>query len=85
MPVTVSLPDEILSSDSGDIPRRILEQVALDGFQPGQLTAAQVRRILGFESRLQVYEFLAAHGLPWVDYDEEELQREIDNLGELVS
>jgi predicted HTH domain antitoxin len=84
MPVTVSLPDELLSSNSEDISRRVLEQVALDGFQSGQLTIAQVRRILGLESRLQVYEFLAAHGVPWVDYDEAELEREVETLRKLV-
>jgi hypothetical protein len=84
MPLTISLPDEILSSDREDIARQILEQVALDGFKSGQLTSAQVRRILGFESRLQVYEFLAAHGVPWVDYDEAELQRELETLRKLT-
>jgi Uncharacterised protein family (UPF0175) len=84
MPVTVSLPDEILASDGGDIARRVLEQVALDGFKSGQLTTAQVRRILGFESRLQVYDFLAAHGVPWVDYEEAELERELETLRKLT-
>jgi predicted HTH domain antitoxin len=84
MPVTISLPDEILESDSEDVSRKVLEQVALDGFRSGQLTTAQVRRILGLESRLQVYQFLADHGVPWVDYDEEELQREVETLRRLV-
>ncbi len=84
MPLTISLPDELLSSDRDDIAHQILEQVALDGFKSGQLTSAQVRRILGFESRLQVYEFLAAHRVPWVDYDEEELQRELETLRKLA-
>ena len=84
MPVTVSLPDEILASDSEDVSRKVLEQVALDGFRSGQLTAAQVRRILGFDSRLQVYEFLATHGIAWVDYEEEELRREVETLGKLT-
>jgi hypothetical protein len=76
MTVTVSLPDEILLQDSDEVSRRVLEQVALDGFKSGQLTTAQVRRILGFESRLEVYDFLAAHGLPWVDYSVEDAERE---------
>ena len=84
MPLTVSLPDEILSSDREDVSRKILEQVALEGFKSGQLTAAQVRRILGFKSRLQVYEFLAAHRIAWVDYDEHELQRELETLEKLI-
>ena len=84
MPVTVHLPDEILSTDGEDVSRKVLEQIALDGFRSGQLTTAQVRRIMGFESRLQVYEFLASHGVPWVDYDEEELRRELETLRELT-
>jgi predicted HTH domain antitoxin len=72
---------EILSGDARNLPRKILEQVALDGFKSGQFTTSQVRRILGFDSRMQVHEFLAAHGVPWVDYDEEELQRECESLG----
>ncbi len=62
--------------DSDEVSRRVLEQVALDGFKSGQLTTAQVRRILGFESRLEVYDFLAAHGVPWVDYSVEDAERE---------
>ena len=76
MTVTVSLPDEILLQDSDEVSRSVLEQVALDGFKSGQLTTAQVRRILGFESRLEVYDFLAAHGVPWVDYSVEDAERE---------
>ena len=38
MAVTISLPDEILGSESADLPRRVLEQVALEGFKSGQLT-----------------------------------------------
>ena len=85
MMVTVSLPEELLSQDSNEVSQKVLEQVALDGFRSGQLTTAQVRRILGLKSRLEVYDFLAAHGVPWVDYDEAELQREVDHLKELVS
>jgi hypothetical protein len=58
-------------------------RVAYDRFGILVLTA-QVRRILGFETRFQVYEFLAAHGVPWVDYDEEELRRELETLRELT-
>jgi hypothetical protein len=84
MAITVSLPDEILTSDKDDIAHLVLEHVALEGFRSGQLTTAQVRRILGFHSRLQVHEFLAAHGVPWVDYEEEELQREVKTLSKLT-
>ena len=84
MTITVSLPDEILEGDHKDIARNILEQVALEGFTSGQLSTAQIRRILGFESRWQVHEFLAAHKVPWVDYDDDELHDELETLKKLV-
>ena len=84
MNLTVSIPDEILAGNMGDVSRKVLEQVALDGFKSGKLTIAQVRRIVGFESRFQVYEFLATHDVPWVDYDEAELEREVETLRRLV-
>jgi predicted HTH domain antitoxin len=85
MSVTISLPDEILSGDTRNLPRKILEQVALDGFKSGQLTTAQVCRILGFETRMQVHEFLAAHGVPWVDYSVEDAARERELLNRVLS
>jgi predicted HTH domain antitoxin len=85
MTITVSLPDEILSSDTHNLPRKILEQVALDGFQSGQLTVSQVRQILGFDSRMQAHEFLAAHGVPWVDYSVEDAARERELLKKVLS
>lgn len=84
MSVTVFLPDDVLTDQGGDVPRRVLEQVALEGFKSGQLTIAQVRRILGFDSRLQAHEFLASHAVPWVDYDDSELERETETLRQLV-
>jgi len=64
MIVTVSLPDEILLQDSDEVSRSVLEQVALDGFKSGQLTTAQVRRILGFESRLEPMTFRRRTAFP---------------------
>ena len=84
MSVTVVLPNDVLTDQGGDVPRRVLEQVALEGFKSGQLTIAQVRRILGFDSRLQAHEFLASHGVPWVDYDDGELELETETLSQLV-
>jgi predicted HTH domain antitoxin len=85
MTITVSLPDEILSSDTHDMARKILEKVAVDGFQSGQLTTSQVRQILGFDTRMQVHEFLAAHGVPWVDYSVEDATRERELLKKVLS
>lgn len=35
MPLTISLPDDLLANEREDIARKILEQVALDGFKSG--------------------------------------------------
>ena len=82
--VNVAIPEEVLSGQNGEAARRILEEFALEGFRSGQLTTAQVRRILGFETRMQVHEFLAAHGVPWVDYPVEEAERERELLKKVL-
>jgi len=50
MHVTVQLPDSIarqLAPLVGDIPRRILEAVAIDGYRSEQVSRGQVSEILG--------------------------------------
>jgi predicted HTH domain antitoxin len=49
MQVTVQLPDEVarqLGLDA-DIPRRIVEAVALEGYRAGRLSRGQVSQVLG--------------------------------------
>jgi hypothetical protein len=82
--VLVNVPNEVINAVTEDASRRIVEQFALEGFKSGQLTTTQVRRLLGFESRLQVYDFLAAHGVAWVDYSDEEIERERELLKRIV-
>lgn len=82
--VSVAIPGEVLSERSGEAPRRILEEFAIEGYKSGQLTTAQVRRILGFETRMEVHEFLAAHGVPWVDYPVADAERERELLREVL-
>lgn len=74
--IKIAIPDEILKDKQSDASRRILEEFALEGFRSGQLTVAQVRRILDLETRMQVHEFLATRGVPWVDYTVEDAERE---------
>ncbi|MGI8885223.1 MAG: UPF0175 family protein [Pyrinomonadaceae bacterium] len=84
MNVQVKIPDEVFNQTNADTPRRILEAFALEGYESGQLTTAQVRRILGFETRLEVYDFLAKNGVAWVDYSIENAERERNLLRKLV-
>lgn len=84
MNVSVKIPEEIFRLPSQDVARQILETFALEGFKAGKLTTYQVRRILGYETRFEVHEFLARHGVPWVDYPVEDLERERRVLRELL-
>jgi len=82
--ITVSFPEEVLTSGSENVARRVLERVVLEAFKSGQLTIAQVRCVLGFDTRMQVHEFLADHGVPWVDYSVEDAERERELLKKVL-
>lgn len=84
MSVRIEIPDKVLNTPGPEISRRVLETVALEGFKSGQLSTSQVRRILGFETRFEVHEFLAAHDVPWVNYSVEDAEREVKVLRELL-
>ena len=64
MQITVQLPEDIarhLCASHPDLSRTALEAIALEGVRSGELTTAQVRSLMGFETRLQVDAFLKAH------------------------
>ena len=48
----------------GDVSRPPLEVIALEGYRSGALTESQVRRLLGFETRVDVHAFLKQAGVP---------------------
>jgi hypothetical protein len=48
----------------GDVSRPPLEVIALEGYRSGALTESQVRRLLGFETRMDVHAFLKQAGVP---------------------
>jgi hypothetical protein len=65
MQITVNLPDEIarqLASSDKNPERVALEALALEGYRSRSLSESAVRRMLGFESRMDVHEFLKQHG-----------------------
>ncbi len=84
MNVQVKIPDEVYNQANADTPRRILEAVALEGYKSKQLTAAQIKRILGLATRLEVYNFLAKNEVAWVDYSPEDAERERSLLRKIL-
>jgi predicted HTH domain antitoxin len=81
MEVQITLPDDIAVSlqSLGDIPRRMLESLAIEGIQAGKLTVYQVQRMLGFQTRFEVDGFLKERGV-FFDYSPEELRQELETI-----
>jgi len=85
MEVGIHLPDDIaqqLQEKWGDdIPRRVLESIALDGYRVRILGESQLRRLLGFETRFAVHAFLKEHEVPLYTLDD--LQHDRETLRQL--
>jgi predicted HTH domain antitoxin len=76
MDIAIHLPDDIAQVlPWQDIPRHLLEQIAIEGYQSGHLSTEQVRRLLGFETRLEVHSFLKEHDVP-LRYTLEDLEKD---------
>ena len=77
MQITVQLPDNIarqLSPAPGDIPRRILEAVAVEGYRSEQLSRGQVSELLGLNF-WETEAFLKKHGAN-LHYSKEDLEQD---------
>jgi predicted HTH domain antitoxin len=67
MQVTIRLPEDIsaaLKEQWDDVPRRSLEAIAVEAYRTGALNEAQVRRLLGLDTRIQVHALLKEHHVP---------------------
>jgi predicted HTH domain antitoxin len=79
MEVTLHIPDEIakrLSAAGGDVSRRALEAIALEGYRDQTLTLYQVSEMLGL-SRVETEDFLGQHRVPLAAINEADLDREV--------
>jgi hypothetical protein len=78
MEIVIDLPDDIarqVQEKQGDMPRHVLESLALAWYQAGELNEEQVRRLLGYNTRLRVHAFLKEHGVP-LQYTLEDLDQD---------
>jgi Uncharacterised protein family (UPF0175) len=85
MNLTVHIPDDLasrLSAEGGDLSRRALEAFGLEEYKSGRVTQAELRRLLGFETRYQLDGFLKAHDI-WIDYTLEDAKSERECLERL--
>jgi hypothetical protein len=64
MDVIVRIPDDLagpLNAAGGDLPRRALEGLAIEEYRSKRISKAQLRHLLGFETRYELDGFLKAH------------------------
>jgi hypothetical protein len=84
MQITLELPEDIaqgLGSRWKDLPRAALESLALEAYRSHALAAAQLRRLLGFETRMQVDAFLKEHEI--YDYTAADFEQDRETLRQL--
>jgi len=85
MNLNVEIPDDLaqrLSAGGGDLSRRALEAFALEEYKAGRVTKAELRRLLGFDTRYELDGFLKAHDV-WMNYTIDDLRREVATLQRL--
>jgi hypothetical protein len=84
MQIMLELPEDIalgLESRWKDLPRAALESLALEAYRSRALTGSQLRRLLGFETRMQVDAFLKEHEI--YDYSASDFEQDRETLREL--
>jgi hypothetical protein len=66
MTITVEIPEELarqLIVAGQDPARTALEAITLEGYRSDRLSEADIRKLLGFETRMEVHAFLKEHGV----------------------
>jgi len=78
MEVKLRIPDDVaerLAASGGDLSRRALEALALQGYRDQTLTLYQVSEMLGL-SRIETEDFLGRHQVSLSAIEEADLDRE---------
>ncbi len=81
----IDLPEDVLQALTDrceNVPRYALEALAVEGYRCGALTETQVKRMLRYETRVQVHALLKEHGVPF-RYSEADLSSDLDAHREL--
>jgi hypothetical protein len=76
--VTILLPDELLDAiavPGEDLSRTILEGLATDAYRRRRLSSVQLRRLLGYETRMELDASLKSHDVE-LEYTSEDLERD---------
>jgi predicted HTH domain antitoxin len=87
MQITIEIPEELgqqLQKEWDNLPRKLLESLAIEAYRSGVMTAAQIQVLLNFTSRWEVEEFLHQHQVH-LDYTEADLEENIQTIQEVLS
>jgi len=82
MELTINIPDniaEIFQEHGEDLARVVLESIAIHAYRAHILTRAEVARLLGFQTTLQVDDFMTKAGVPF-PYDFEDYQQDLRTI-----
>ena len=82
MDVQLQIPDDVarvIQNQQPDLSRAALEALALEEYRSERLSEGQVRRMLGFRTRMQVHTFLKAHNV-YLNYSIRELEIDLASL-----
>ena len=82
MEVTVEIPEDIarqLHTKWDNLPRGVLESLALEAYHSHTLTTVQLRRLLGFQTPMEVDAFLKQAGI-YLDYDLSDLRADLETV-----
>ena len=80
--VAIEIPDDVsapLQAKWKDVPRRVLESVAVEAYRTGALTAHQAGQLLGHNSRWETEAFLKRMQA-YLHYSDADLARDLENL-----
>jgi predicted HTH domain antitoxin len=79
MNVAIEITDEIgraLGARAGNIPRAVLEAVAIEAYRSGTITPTQVQQMLGLSSRWETESFLRRADA-YDEYTMDDLERDV--------
>lgn len=84
--ITLQVPEELLQSLGGaeKVQRRALESLLLSLIEEGEVTPSYAAEVLGISYR-KMLQIMADHHVPLVNYDPEDLNKEVKALDKFFS
>jgi hypothetical protein len=85
MKIIIDIPDDLaqrITAAGDDLPRFVLELFGINEYKKGHLTTEELRRLLGFRTRMQLDGFLKQHGV-FIEYTMADFEQEREELRRL--